>query len=540
MTFADLGLSDDLLKAISDQGYDEPTPIQAKAIPHVLGGADVMGIAQTGTGKTAGFTLPMIDRLSNGRAKARMPRSLIICPTRELATQVAENFKLYGKYKKLTMALLIGGVAFGDQDRLIDRGVDVLIATPGRLLDHVERGKLVLLGVQILVVDEADRMLDMGFIPDVERICALVPAAGRQMLFFSATMAPEIKRLADKFLRDPVKVEVARQATTADTVAQHLVQVPPRQKRKALRHLLDQEEVNTSIIFCNRKRDVSDLFSALSRNGYSVGALHGDIPQNLRTETLDKFRNGELKMLVASDVAARGLDIPSVGHVFNFDLPMNAEDYVHRIGRTGRAGRTGTAYSFATEKDGKYLEAIEALIKKPIARLDIPGITEGTKADTAKSGNVKSDNAKSDDAKSADAKSERVNSESAKSDSTKSETAKSDDKPAPQKQADNRGERNNDRQNNNQRRTNNNDRNDQNNNRRGGRGRNRRDDLGPPVVGLGDHVPAFMLVSVAPAARSQKADSAKKDSAPAADDLTSQKVDETASSPADNQTTDAA
>ncbi len=488
MTFADLGLSDDLLKAINDQGYDEPTPIQAKAIPHVLGGADVMGIAQTGTGKTAGFTLPMIDRLSNGRAKARMPRSLILCPTRELATQVAENFKLYGKYKKLTMALLIGGVAFADQDRLIDRGVDVLIATPGRLLDHVERGKLVLLGVQILVVDEADRMLDMGFIPDVERICALVPAAGRQMLFFSATMAPEIKRLADKFLRDPVKVEVARQATTADTVTQHLVQVQPRQKRKALRHLLDQEDVQTSIIFCNRKRDVSELFSSLSRYNYSVGALHGDIPQNLRTETLDKFRNGELKMLVASDVAARGLDIPSVGHVFNFDLPMNAEDYVHRIGRTGRAGRTGTAYSLCTDRDSKYLDAIEAMIKKPIPRLELPGITD--KGPTG-------DNEKSDD---------------------KPEAKKTSDK----------------KNNNNQRRNNNNnnnsnsgksERNDQ-NNRRGGRGRNRKDDLGPPVVGLGDHVPAFMLVSVAPAARNQKSASAP--------------AEEQADKGSDDQATDAA
>jgi len=490
MKFADLGLSDDLLKAISDQGYDEPTPIQAKAIPHVLSGDDVMGIAQTGTGKTASFTLPLIDRLSKGRAKARMPRSLILCPTRELATQVAENFEKYGKYHKLTMALLIGGVAFGDQDRLIDRGVDVLIATPGRLLDHVERGKLVLLGVQVLVVDEADRMLDMGFIPDVERICALVPSAGRQMLFFSATMAPEIKRLADKFLRDPVKVEVARQATTAENVAQNLAMVPPRQKRTVLRHLLEQDGVETSIIFCNRKRDVSDLYSSLSRHGFSVGALHGDIPQNLRTETLDKFRNGELKNLVASDVAARGLDIPSVGHVFNYDLPMNAEDYVHRIGRTGRAGRSGVAYSFATEKDEKYLAAIEALIQKPIPRLDISNII-GTKP--AKSEDTKSDSADNDAPAERKPQNSRRRANTGTSSNNNSSASSSNNNSSSTNDATNGKDRNR--------------------NNRGGR--NRRDDLGPPVVGLGDHVPAFMLVSVAPAARNQKKAAKAETDAPA-------------------------
>lgn len=498
MTFAELGLSDDLLKAISDQGYDEPTPIQGEAIPHVLSGSDVMGIAQTGTGKTASFTLPLIDRLSKGRAKARMPRSLILCPTRELATQVAENFEKYGKNHKLTMALLIGGVAFGDQDRLIDRGVDVLIATPGRLLDHVERGKLVLLGVQVLVVDEADRMLDMGFIPDVERICALVPSAGRQMLFFSATMAPEIKRLADKFLRDPVKVEVARQATTADTVAQHLAFVGPRQKRRALRHLLDQEGVETSIIFCNRKRDVSELFNSLSRHGYSVGALHGDIPQNLRTETLEKFRTGELKTLVASDVAARGLDIPSVGHVFNFDLPMHAEDYVHRIGRTGRAGRSGAAYSLATDRDEKFLSAIEDLIQKPLPRIDLSDVIGPAKKP-----------AKSED----------------KSDDTKADNNK--------KQANNNNRRRNNNDNNGNNSNSNGNGNNNRNRNRGGR--NRRDDLGPPVVGLGDHVPAFMLVSVAPAARNQKKAAKKAPKETVAEDQTAAENEAT-----QNQDNDAA
>ena len=373
MSFETLGLNAELLRAITESGYTTPTPIQEQAIPVVLGGKDVMGIAQTGTGKTAGFTLPMIQRLSTGRAKARMPRSLILEPTRELAAQVAESFEKYGKYHKLNMALLIGGVSYEDQDAKITRGVDVLIATPGRLLDHFERGKLLLNGVQILVVDEADRMLDMGFIPDIEKICKLLPFT-RQTLFFSATMPPEITRLADQFLSAPVRIEVARPASTASTIEQKIVTLSstdPKLKREALRRVIRSQTVSNGIIFCNRKVDVDIVWKSLTKHGFSVAALHGDLPQNVRTATLDKFRAGEVQLLVASDVAARGLDIPAVSHVFNFDVPIHADDYVHRIGRTGRAGRQGHAFMLAGPKDAKFVDAIEALTKKTIDRDDM-------------------------------------------------------------------------------------------------------------------------------------------------------------------------
>ncbi|MED5367427.1 MAG: DEAD/DEAH box helicase, partial [Pseudomonadota bacterium] len=342
MNFSDLGLSDGLVDAVTAAGYETPTPIQEKAIPIVLLGRDVLGCAQTGTGKTASFTLPMIDILAAGRAKARMPRSLIIAPTRELAAQVASNFETYGKNHKLTMALLIGGVSFDEQEQKLDRGVDVLIATPGRLLDHFERGKVLLSDVKILVIDEADRMLDMGFIPDVERIVGLLPRL-RQTLFFSATMAPEIRRIGEKFLMNPKEVAVSAPATTADTVFQGLVTVGPRDKRAALRGLLDSEDVKNALIFCNRKRDIGVLQRSLVRHGYNAVSLHGDMSQPARLETLEKFKNDEADLMVASDVAARGLDIKGLSHVFNFDVPSNPEDYVHRIGRTGRAGSEGRA-----------------------------------------------------------------------------------------------------------------------------------------------------------------------------------------------------
>ena len=373
MSFETLGLNAELLRAITESGYTTPTPIQEQAIPVVLGGKDVMGIAQTGTGKTAGFTLPMIQRLSTGRAKARMPRSLILEPTRELAAQVAESFEKYGKYHKLNMALLIGGVSYEDQDAKITRGVDVLIATPGRLLDHFERGKLLLNGVQILVVDEADRMLDMGFIPDIEKICKLLPFT-RQTLFFSATMPPEITRLADQFLSAPVRIEVARPASTASTIEQKIVTLSstdPKLKREALRRVIRSQTVSNGIIFCNRKVDVDIVWKSLTKHGFSVAALHGDLPQNVRTATLEKFRAGEVQLLVASDVAARGLDIPAVSHVFNFDVPIHPDDYVHRIGRTGRAGRQGQAFMLAGPKDAKFVDAIESLTKKTIDRDDM-------------------------------------------------------------------------------------------------------------------------------------------------------------------------
>lgn len=376
MSFDSLGLNAELLRAIAESGYTIPTPIQEQAIPIVLSGRDVMGIAQTGTGKTAGFTLPMIQRLASGRAKARMPRSLILEPTRELAAQVAENFEKYGKYHKLNMALLIGGVSYEEQDIKIMRGVDVLIATPGRLLDHFERGKLLLNGVQILVVDEADRMLDMGFIPDIERICKTLPFT-RQTLFFSATMPPEITRLADQFLSAPERIEVAKPASTAATIEQKIVTLSstdPKLKREALRQVIRGQAVVNGIIFCNRKVDVDIVYKSLSKHGFSIAALHGDLPQSVRTATLDKFRAGEVQLLVASDVAARGLDIPAVSHVFNFDVPIHADDYVHRIGRTGRAGRQGFAFMLAGPRDTKFVAAIEALISKPIDREDMTSL----------------------------------------------------------------------------------------------------------------------------------------------------------------------
>lgn len=348
-----------------------PTPIQARAIPDVLKRRDVIGIAQTGTGKTASFTLPMIEMLSRGRSKARMPRALVLEPTRELADQVSESFDRYSKYSKLSHALLIGGVSMDDQIKKLDRGVDVLIATPGRLMDHFERGRILLSQVNILVVDEADRMLDMGFIPDVEKICKLLPFT-RQTLFYSATMPPEIQKLTNQFLHNPVRIEVARPATTASTIVQELVDVPANDwaKREALRRLIREvsSSLNNAIVFCNRKRDVDVVAKSLVKHGFDAAPIHGDLDQSVRMKTLEKFRSGELKILVASDVAARGLDVPSVSHVFNFDVPIHADDYVHRIGRTGRAGRVGHAYMLATPRDLKYVEVIEKLTGKPLNR----------------------------------------------------------------------------------------------------------------------------------------------------------------------------
>ena len=372
MSFADLGLSDKVLQAVSAAGYTEPTPIQAQAIPHVLARRDVLGIAQTGTGKTAAFTLPMLTMLETGRARARMPRTLILEPTRELAAQVEENFERYGTNHKLNVALIIGGVSFADQDAKLTRGTDVLIATPGRLLDHFERGKLLLTGVELLVIDEADRMLDMGFIPDIERIVKMVPFT-RQTLFFSATMPPEIERLADMFLHNPERVEVARPASTAETIVQRLVATGAEghAKRERLRRLIrGAEELKNGIIFCNRKRDVAQLQKSLANHGFAAAALHGDMDQRARMAALDAFRSGEMPLLVASDVAARGLDIPAVSHVFNFDVPHHPEDYVHRIGRTGRAGRSGAAFTLASRADERSLSAIESLIGRPIEWLD--------------------------------------------------------------------------------------------------------------------------------------------------------------------------
>ena len=380
--FSGLGLSAKVTDAVTAAGYTKPTEIQAQAIPYVLQKRDIIGIAQTGTGKTASFVLPMLTLLESGRARARMPRTLILEPTRELAAQVHENFEKYGKNHRLSVALLIGGVSFEDQNKVLDRGADVLIATPGRMLDQFERGRILLNGVDILVIDEADRMLDMGFIPDIERICGLLPAR-RQTLFFSATMPPEIQRLTSRFLRDPVKIEVARQNSTAETIDQKLVKVSnkPEEKRAALRQLIRAEpDLKNAIIFSNRKRDVATLARSLQRHGFSAGGLHGDMDQKSRMETLDAFKTDKLKLLIASDVAARGLDIPAVSHVFNFDVPTHAEDYIHRIGRTGRAGRSGTSITLVTPSDGKYLDAIVKLIQRdiPTMALDAAAVAGDT------------------------------------------------------------------------------------------------------------------------------------------------------------------
>jgi len=374
--FSKLGLSPTILQAVAETGYTEATPIQEQAIPVALAGRDVLGIAQTGTGKTAAFTLPLIERLSTGRARARMPRAVVLCPTRELADQVAENFAKYAKGTRLNWVLLIGGVSMGDQVAMLNKGVDVMIATPGRLLDLFERGKILLTGVEIMVVDEADRMLDMGFIPDIERIFKLTPPR-RQTLFFSATMPPEITRLTQQFLKDPTRIEVSRPAQTADTITQYITRLPvgdPKAKRTALRLLIERSEIKNGIVFCNRKSDVDIVAKSLTVHGFDAAPIHGDLDQSLRMQTLAKFRNGELKLLVASDVAARGLDIPDVGHVFNYDVPHHADDYVHRIGRTGRAGRSGEAFMITTPSDEKSLDKVLKLIKKDPVELVLENV----------------------------------------------------------------------------------------------------------------------------------------------------------------------
>ena len=410
--FSDLNLNPKVLKAIEEAGYETPTPIQAGAIPHALEGKDVLGIAQTGTGKTASFTLPMITLLARGRARARMPRSLVLCPTRELAAQVAENFDTYAKYVKLTKALLIGGVSFKEQEQLIDKGVDVLIATPGRLLDHFERGKLILTDVKVMVVDEADRMLDMGFIPDIERIFSLTPFT-RQTLFFSATMAPEIERITNTFLSNPERIEVARQATASETIEQGAVffkgsrkDREGSEKRTVLRQLIDREgeKCTNAIVFCNRKVDVDIVAKSLKKYGYNAEPIHGDLDQSQRTRTLEGFREGSIRLLIASDVAARGLDVPSVSHVFNFDVPGHAEDYVHRIGRTGRAGREGKAFTIVVPRDEKNFEDVEKLLQKEIPRVELPGVKAPAKAEATA------------DEEKADAKPKRTRSRSRKAD----------------------------------------------------------------------------------------------------------------------------
>ena len=470
MKFDELGLDPRILEAVTSAGYSEPTPIQQNAIPAVIDGKDVTGIAQTGTGKTAAFVLPMIHKLGFGRARARMPRTLILEPTRELAAQVAENFEKYGTNYKLKMALLIGGVSFGDQDKVLNQGADVLIATPGRLMDHFERGKLLLTGVQMLVIDEADRMLDMGFIPDIEKICKLLPPS-RQSLLFSATMPPVIANLAKQFQNDPVRIEVARPAQTAETITQHVTKSPSDKddfKRAILRAIISGCEIKNGIVFCNRKREVDIVAKSLQKHGFDAAPIHGDLPQSYRTETLDKFRNGELTLLVASDVAARGLDIPDVGHVFCYSPPPNSDDYVHRIGRTGRAGRSGKSYTIYGPKEQKLWDAVLKRIGK-----DIDDFMNEDIKDALEEINERQERRpKRNDSRGGGRDNKRGRERGNRDDETPS---------GRETETDTRSG----------------------NNRHRERGRDRdgerkryRDDLGPPVVGMGDHMPAFLMREV--------------------------------------------
>ena len=497
MSFTDLGLSDEVLRAVGDAGYTDPTPIQKQAIPYVLMGRDILGCAQTGTGKTASFTLPMIDILAHGRARARMPRTLILEPTRELAAQVAENFDIYGKYNNLTKALIIGGESMDDQARVLDRGVDVLIATPGRLLDLFDRGRVLLSDVKILVIDEADRMLDMGFIPDVERIVTLLPKI-RQTLFFSATMPPEIRRLADAFLMNPKEITVARPATAASTISQFLVQIPWRnkrdhdglakKKRDVLRSLFELEKPKNAIIFCNRKRDVDIVNKSLKRYGFNAGQLHGDMVQSARTETMEKFKAGEYQYLVCSDVAARGLDIDDLSHVFNFDVPMHADDYIHRIGRTGRAGRSGRAFSLAAPEDQKFVDAIEKLTGIKIPRFDDPVVAETAEAPLAEvAPRERKERGEGRRDRSRDRGRNRERNRPREERNEPVAAAQPAEQQAePVQHEERRPERTEERRPPRERE----ERRDDRQNNRGGR---RQPEVEPAVTGMGDHVPAFLL-----------------------------------------------
>ncbi|WP_245412276.1 DEAD/DEAH box helicase [Notoacmeibacter ruber] len=508
-SFAELGLSKKVLSAVEDAGYTQPTPIQAGAIPHALQRKDVLGIAQTGTGKTASFTLPMLTLLEKGRARARMPRTLILEPTRELAAQVEENFVKYGKnHRRLNVALLIGGVSFDEQEKKLERGADVLIATPGRLLDHFERGKLLLTGVEILVIDEADRMLDMGFIPDIERICKLIPFT-RQTLFFSATMPPEIQRLTEQFLQAPVKVEVSRASSTSTTIEQKLVAVGKKdyEQRAKLRELINAEgdDLKNAIIFCNRKVDVSSLFRSLTKHDYDAGALHGDMDQRARMATLEAFRNGKLRLLVASDVAARGLDIPDVSHVFNFDIPRHAEDYVHRIGRTGRAGRLGKSFTLVSKSDEKYLDSVLKLIEQDVEWVggDLSSLQEQQNDDDKKSSRSRSSTGRKRRTKSSEKSAAPEESAPAKEETA--QTGESDDQQASSDKAEKSrkdesraapADTDKDQPAKSQGRSRNSNDNTsgRSGNQGGNKGRGRKnDDMGPAPRGFGDEVPAFMM-----------------------------------------------
>ena len=378
MKFEDLGLCNEVLYSINDMGYTKPTEIQKKAIPDILMGRDILGCAQTGTGKTGSFIMPLIEILNCGISKSRMPRSLVVAPTRELAMQIAEEFNSINKYLKLQMVLLIGGVPFTEQDNKLSKGVDVLIATPGRLLDHIERGKVLIKDVKFFVIDEADRMLDMGFIPDIIKINTLLPKI-RQTLFFSATLSHEIRNIGKDLLINPKEITIDNYSSTSSNINSIFIQTNNKNKMNDLKTILQIETIKNAMIFCNKKSDINKVNNFLKINNFKTVCLHGNLDQSLRIESLKKFKNRSAQILIASDVAARGIDIKNLSHVFNFDVPNNPEDYVHRIGRTGRAGKKGKAYTIFDKNDEKNIYQIEKLIKKKLNKISIDDFISSNK-----------------------------------------------------------------------------------------------------------------------------------------------------------------
>ena len=376
VTFADLGLSEASLEAVRDAGYTVPTPIQMQAIPLALKGRDLIGLAQTGTGKTAAFTLPIIDRLAGG---PRRTRALILTPTRELAVQVEESFQKYSRHAELGVVPVYGGVPLDPQEKMLRAGVDVVVATPGRLIDHLERQNVVFDDLEVLVLDEADRMLDMGFAPQINKIVAQIPTY-RQTLLFSATMPPEVEALARKYLRKPVVVQVGRRSMAATTVTHAVYPVPRERKTALLVELLNQPSMDSVLIFSRTKHGADRVVRHLEKAGITATAMHADKNQSQRAKALEGFKDGSIRVLVATDIAQRGLDINGISHVINYDVPQQPEDYVHRIGRTGRAAATGDAYTFMSPDEIGMVRTIERMIRQQIPRISVPGYDFGTVA----------------------------------------------------------------------------------------------------------------------------------------------------------------